>query len=236
MAGNPLFGIILLAIVAGVILFRLYGVLGKRTGNERPPRDNYRLGNLGQQTAPSADHPAAPASNVVALPDRSREKADNAATALSDEVSKGLAAIKLADSKFDVEHFLSGARGAYELIVTAFGAGDHSALKPLLSDEVYNAFDTVIRGREERGEKVAFTFVGFTGVSIVHAEMKAQTAEITVLFGSKYISTTVNSEGATIEGDSKTVREVTDNWTFARQTDAQDPNWVLVATSGGAES
>ena len=32
-----------LIVVAAVILFRLYTVLGRRTGNERPPQESYRL-------------------------------------------------------------------------------------------------------------------------------------------------------------------------------------------------
>ena len=37
--------------------------------------------------------------------------------------------------------------------------------------------------------------------------------------------------GAVIEGAAGVVREVTDVWTFARDTRSADPNWKLIATS-----
>jgi predicted lipid-binding transport protein (Tim44 family) len=140
--------------------------------------------------------------------------------------------IKLADRSFETDHFISGARSAYELIVTAFARGDRAQLKPLLSDEVFAAFGQVISGREQRKETVAFTFVGFKDVKIVHAVLKGRSAEITLAFGSQFISATTDAHAAIIDGDSKSVRDVTDVWTFARDVRARDPNWLLVATSG----
>ena len=230
MTGNPMFGILLLAVVAGVILFRLYAVLGRRTGNERPPRDSYRLGNIGQQTAPSAEQ--ASTGNVVLLPDRSQATSGKIAADPASPAAQGLIDIKLADRKFETDHFISGARGAYEMIVSAFAAGDRAALKPLLSEEVYNAFEGTIRAREEQHEKIEFTFVGFNDVTVTHAELKDRLAEITVSFAAKYISTTTDIAGKILGGDPKAVREVIDIWTFGRQIDARDPNWILVATSG----
>jgi predicted lipid-binding transport protein (Tim44 family) len=35
-----------------------------------------------------------------------------------------------------------------------------------------------------------------------------------------------------VEGDPKSVQEVTDIWAFERNVRASDPNWTLVHTSG----
>ena len=224
MPNSPFFEILLFAVIAGVILFRLYTVLGRRTGNERPPQESYRLS--GVDAAPPKD-------NVVPLPVSARggQTADKPA----DPVSRGLMDIKLADRAFETDHFIAGARSAYESIVTAFARGDRAQLKPLLSDEVFAAFNQVIGGREQRKETVTFTFVGFKDVKIVHAALKGRTAEITLAFGSQFISATADAAGTVIEGDSKSVRDVTDVWTFARDTRSRDPNWTLVATSGDAQ-
>ena len=131
-------------------------------------------------------------------------------------------------------HFIGGARHAYELIVTAFAAADRATLKPLLSNEVYAAFDGVMKGREERHEKVSFTFVGFKELSIAAAELKGRMADVTVSFQSQFISATMDANGVVIDGDPKTVRNVTDLWTFERDTRASDPNWALVAPHGEA--
>ena len=215
-------GIFLIALVAGIILFRLYSVLGRRTGHEPPPQERYRMGG----TAP-ADAPP----TVTALPASTRPEQPVAARP-TDPVARGLLDIKLADRTFEPDHFVQGARSAYETIVTAFARGDRTALKPLLSDEVYAAFDQVITARTGRGEAVDFTFVGFKDAKVVHALLKGRTAEVTVAFGAQFISATKDKAGAVIEGDDKTVRDVTDVWTYARDTRARDPNWTLIATSG----
>jgi predicted lipid-binding transport protein (Tim44 family) len=216
MANSQLLEILLLAMVAGVILFRLYTVLGRRTGHEPPP-EPYRVGPPAEQ---AADKPA------IALP------APRGADMPADPLARGLMEIKLADRGFDQEHFLSGARHAYEMILTAFSNNDRVALKPLLNDEVYSAFDAAMRGREERSEKVHFTFVGFKDVKIVGATLKGRIADITIAFTSQFITSTTDASGAVIEGDPKSVQEVTDIWAFERNVRASDPNWTLVHTSG----
>jgi len=220
MANSQLIEILLLAMVAGVILFRLYTVLGRRTGHESQ-QEPYRVSGPSDQ---AADKP------VAALP------APRGADLPADPLARGLMEIKLVDRSFDQEHFLSGARHAYELILGAFSANDRVTLKPLLSDEVYAAFDAAMRGREERKEKVTFTFVGFKDSKIVEAVLKGKVADITVAITSQFISATTDANDAVIEGDPKSVREVTDVWAFERNTRASDPNWTLVHTSGAEPS
>ena len=60
--------------------------------------------------------------------------------------------------------------------------------------------------------------------------MKNRTAYVTVKFVSELVSVTRDASGEVIEGDPKKVREVTDIWTFARDTASRNPNWKLVAT------
>jgi predicted lipid-binding transport protein (Tim44 family) len=220
MANSQLLDILLIAMVAGIVLFRLYTVLGRRTGNERPPQENYRFsGNATDDAAATREDGRA---GVRAI----------SAERPADPLAAGLLDIQLADRNFDKDHFISGARGAYEMIVTAFAANDRTALRPLLSDEVYSAFEAAIRDREARNEKVTFTFVGFKDVKIVAAALKNRIAEITLAFSTQFISATSNAQGNVVEGDTKTVRDVTDVWTFSRDIRARDPNWTLVATSG----
>ncbi|MBI3678571.1 MAG: Tim44 domain-containing protein [Proteobacteria bacterium] len=227
MLNSPFFDVLLLAMIAGVILFRLYSVLGRRTGNERPPQERYGLNAPVQKSGQKTG-----GDNVVAIPDRSTQRAQAAIEKPIDPVARGLLDIKLADRSFDADHFIDGARHAYELIVTSFAAGDRSALRPLLNGEVFGAFDGVIAGREKRGEKVEFTFVGLKDAKIVTATLKGRVADITVSFAAQFISATQDTSGAVVEGDPKAVRDVTDIWSFERDVRAGDPNWTLVATSG----
>jgi len=87
-------------------------------------------------------------------------------------LAQGLDAIAAHDSSFDPRHFLSGARSAYEMIVLAFANGDRRALKDLLSSEVYESFDAVIRDREKHEQKTETRFVSIDKAELVGAEAR----------------------------------------------------------------
>lgn len=132
---------------------------------------------------------------------------------------------------FDPDEFVSGAKMAHEMIARAYADGDRSTLKPLLGDDVFASFDAAITAREKAGHKVEFSFVGLKQAKLEEAGLRDRLAEVTVRFVSELISATRDAAGAVIEGAAGVVREVTDVWTFARDTRSSDPNWKLVATS-----
>ncbi|MGH7249153.1 MAG: Tim44/TimA family putative adaptor protein, partial [Pseudomonadota bacterium] len=131
------------------------------------------------------------------------------------------------------KHFLTGARTAYEMVVTAFASGDRRQLRGLLSREVYDGFDTAISDREARGEAVETKFVSIDSSTIGGAELRGRTAQITVRFISKLVSATRDRSGAVINGNAEKVTDVTDMWTFARDVSSRDPNWKVAATETG---
>jgi predicted lipid-binding transport protein (Tim44 family) len=228
-----IYTIIFLALAVFIFL-RLRSVLGQRTGRERPPYDPY-----------SARDPIRTNDKVVALPgrapDTSQKSSEPAEPAerwkgIADPgsaLANGLDAIVRDDKSFDAKHFLAGARAAYEMIVTAYAAGDRRQLKNLLGREVYDGFETAIREREQRGETVETRFVSIAGADIIAAEMRGRTAQVTVRFVSQLVSVTRDRAGAVIDGNPDKVTDVTDVWTFARDVSARDPNWKLVATEAG---
>ena len=229
-----IYTIIFLALAVFIFL-RLRNVLGQRTGRERrPPYDPY-----------SAREPVrtSPADKVVVLPGRPEpapmpieplpgDRWKGVADAGS-PLASGLDAIVAVDRSFDVKHFLAGARAAYEMIVTAFAAGDRRTLRGLLSREVYDGFEAAISEREKRGETVESRFVSIDSAEIAAAEMRGRNAQVTVRFHSKLISATRDKNGNVIDGSAERVSDVTDVWTFARDVSARDPNWKLIATEAG---
>jgi predicted lipid-binding transport protein (Tim44 family) len=226
------FGTIFFLVAAVVIFFQLRNVLGRRTGNERPPFDPYTA-------ARNRDKDAAPAGpeNVVSLPkkrgaavDEEAYKPIDAVAKPGTDLNKGLRAIKDADPTFDPKTFADGAKMAYEMIVMAYADGDRKTLKNLLSREVYDGFVQAITDREARSEKIQSSFVGINKADIVSAEMKGGEAHVTLRIVSELISATRDGAGTVIDGDPETVAEVKDVWTFSRDTRSKDPNWKLVAT------
>jgi predicted lipid-binding transport protein (Tim44 family) len=227
MQGSEFFNIILLGLLAGFIAFRLYSVLGRRTGHERSRDEQLRMPD-GAETNPK---PAASKDNVVSLPERPAPV--GASAAASNPLTRALMDVKLVDRTFDNDRFLSGARSAYEMIVTAFARGEREVLRPLLSDDVFDTFNKAIKSREAKKERVDFTFLKLKSARISGAELKGRMADITVTFESEVMMAGYDPSGALIEGDAKTPHSVTDIWTFARDTSASDPNWLLVATASG---
>jgi predicted lipid-binding transport protein (Tim44 family) len=219
--------VILLALLAGFIAFRLYSVLGRRTGHERTREDSLRLPG---RPRPNPNPQPAPES-VVPLPERG---APAPALGTSSPLQRALLDIKLADRMFDADKFVAGAKSAHEMIVTAFAHGDRDTLRPLLGHDVYAAFDQAIAARETKKERVDFTFLSLKSARITAAELKGRTAEVTVTFQSEVMLAGYDPSGALIEGDAKTPHDVTDVWTFARDTNSSDPNWTLIATESGA--
>jgi predicted lipid-binding transport protein (Tim44 family) len=232
-----IYTIIFLALAVFIFL-RLRSVLGQRTGRERPPYDPYSARDAirspasekvvtlsPRPTEPTAVRPSEPPPPPA---DRWKDVAESGSG-----VAAGLDAIAAADASFDVKHFVTGARAAYEMIVTAFAEGDRRQLRSLLSREVFDGFDAAISERESRGETAETRFVSIDGSTITAAELRARTAQITIRFVSKLISATRNRNGNVIDGNAEKVTDVTDVWTFARDVSSRDPNWKVVATEAG---
>lgn len=195
MPDSQLIGILIAAMLAGVVLFRLYTVLGRRTGHE-PQQDNTR-------PSPTSPLQAARAPVVIEPPPEGA-------------CARGLMDIERADTSFDRAHFIKGARTAYEIIQKAYADADRLALRPLLSDEVYAAFEQEIAARPGAADRLTV----ISDARIVAAELTGKLADITVAFRASF---------AGLDG---VVREVADRWSFARALGASDPNWTLVATAG----
>ncbi|MDQ0503505.1 putative lipid-binding transport protein (Tim44 family) [Xanthobacter agilis] len=233
-----LYTIIFLAL-AVFIFVRLRSVLGQRTGRERPPYDPYSR-DTARPPQPAPD-------NVVPLPERNTvnpglpqpvstdpEEAPKfrweGVAAEGSAVAAGLDQAARIEPDFDATHFLSGAKAAYEMIVTAFANGDRRALKDLLSKEVYDNFAAAITERESRGETMESRFVAISRADLEQAVVQGATAQLTVRFVSQLISVTRGRDGGVVDGDAETVADVTDVWTFARDLGTRNPNWKLVAT------
>jgi predicted lipid-binding transport protein (Tim44 family) len=224
--------VVFLAIAVFVVL-RLRSVLGQRPPRAAPPRNQ-------PAPAPMRRDAVGQAGNVIPLATAANDRGPRSEETSPDRwkgfaepgtpLANGLDAIDAAGRGFDPAAFVSGARGAYEITVTSFAKGDRKRLRDLLSAEVFEGFAKAIADREGRGEKVDMTLVSIDDAKIVDAQVKDQIAQVTVRVLSKLITATRDREGKVIDGSPDKVADVTDVWTFSRDTRSQDPNWQLVAT------
>ena len=200
------FQIVMFAIVAAVLLFMLYNVLGKKVG--RQPQEDARL----PQAAPVAG--AAPAALTPGL---------DAATAAA------VAGLKARDPAFDPARFVDGARQAYETIVRGYAAGDRTALKPLLAAPVMASFETGIAARETRGETEQADFLQSPRADLESATVEGDRAIAKVRFLAE-LRSRITPAGVDAEtpGEPRIEeRRTAEHWTFERTLGAADPNWVL---------
>ena len=224
------------AILAVFVVWKLRSVLGTRTGHEQPPIDVYRRKS-------AEDSQEEGSRTIVRFPANDTEKisqgVDDRASVwakvqgVDPKIIPSLQSISDADSLFDPQTFIEGAKGAYEMIVMSFAAGNRNALRDLLAKDVYDSFASAISDRESRGETVDTTFVSIDRTSLEEAQLRGSTAQITVRFQSKLITSTRDRAGVIIDGNSDKVVDMVDIWTFARDTASRDPNWLLVATETG---
>jgi predicted lipid-binding transport protein (Tim44 family) len=220
MSDGSFIQILVFAAIAAFIGLRLYNVLGRRTGHEKPP-----------------PRPARPRQDggdkVIALPDRTSEQALRSQAegqGASGGLAAGLTQVKLADPAFDREHFLAGARAAFEMIVDAFAKGDLQPVRAFLSQPVFDSFAVAVREREASGLARETTLVAIHEATIVEAAVERRVARITVKFVSEQINLARDKSGAVVEGRPGASQTVTDIWTFERDARSRDPNWTLVAT------
>jgi predicted lipid-binding transport protein (Tim44 family) len=221
-----LLDIIVLA-VAGVVLWRLFRTLGRRTGYQPPPGEMTDMKRLpGYEQGED---------KVVTLPGRKNEAASAiparaGATMGADPLGQALTELAIQDKNFDTASFLEGARLAYEMIVTAFARADRETLRPLLGDDVYAGFDAAMRSREETGRHMETRIAGEIKTRLIDARVEGRQAYLTVEFDTPLISFVRDREDTLVEGHPERARDVTDIWTFTRILKNRDPNWLLVAT------
>lgn len=226
MGGGEYLDILILAMIAAFIIFRLRGVLGRRTGHERrPSADPFGRSSEAERSK----------DNVIALPEREAGREGTTPSPAEKReltpVEAGVNEIRAVDRGFDPESFVGGAKAAFEMIVTSFALGDLSSVKPFLSKEVYENFSEAVADRLKVKETLETTVVGFTSAQITDARLDGRNAVVTVKFVTEQINATRDRDGKVVEGDPEKPIEVTDIWTFSRDTRSRDPNWALIETS-----
>ncbi len=203
---------VVFAVIAAVVLFQLYNVLGKKVG--RQPEDDAR-------------------SKLAALPTAAAPDPSAARPGVLDAVTlASIAGLKARDPAFDPLRFLEGARQAHETIVRAYAAGDRETLKPLLTPRVMESFEAGIVARETRGETEVAEFLHPARADLEQASAEENRATAKVRFLAE-LRNTVTSPAAAAEPHVEE-RRVAELWTFERTLGASDPNWVLARTEPAA--
>lgn len=192
--------LIILAVLAAVVLFQLYAVLGRKVG-----RGPEAATTLPQATATlDAPRPANPAGEEAAP-------------------LTGVAALRARDASFDTGQFLQGARQAYQMIVKAFAEGDRATLRPLLAPAVMDGFEAAMAEREAQGRTETVEFLQPPRADLESVRVVGDLARAAVRFLAELRSRSKDAKGEAVDD-----RRTAEVWTFERNLKSRNPNWTLL--------
>ncbi|ACT60809.1 Tim44/TimA family putative adaptor protein [Hirschia baltica] len=193
--------LIIFAAVAFFVLYRLYSVLGTKTGAEPPP-SVVREATQKRKNSEGSDE-----SNVTPF----RPSFTGPGASAMEEISQ-------IDSTFSPSDFTRKSKKAYEMIVEAFAEGDKETLSNLLVDDVYEAYVSAIDEREQNNTE-PLRLMRLKSAEIADAELlDGDIGQVSVSFEAQL------SDGENL----RTAKEI---WTFERSLKSSNPAWLLGGVS-----
>lgn len=218
--------ILVYAVVAAIFLGRLWAVLGTRNEDE-PQRPN--------PFAPPAAPPASPLT-PRAVPEASAKPEAEATVRLPppvyapNSVSGGLAQIASVDPAFDEKAFLREAEDIFSTVVGAYAAGRLSSVAEFLSPDLMAHFQQAVSARQAAGQTAQTRIARIKDADVVAARAEGAHVFVAVRFVSDQENILRDAKGAILGGEEGVYAEVTDIWTFTRETPKPGARWVVVET------
>ncbi len=208
----PFIDIIIFAVIAVLLVLRLRSVLGQRSGYEQPQ---------GERPINRFDDNE---NDSEVIPLHAKATGDAPAT------QHGLDSLRQIDRNFSEKEFISGAKSAFEMILTAYAEGDLAQLRRLLGYELLQSFTSSIENRIASKESLSITLDELREASILNISVIDQMASITMHFHSVQTRVAKDKNGEPIDSEDSEACEFTDIWTFERDLTLSDPNWKLTET------
>ena len=208
--GNPFdpFNLILF-LIAVVGFIRLRMILGRRTGNEDPLRQNKYASRV------SADIE----SLTKPKEKKSLKTKEDILLFLNTEIPG-----------FSSESFLDGASNAYEMILKNYADGNLKTIKNIISKDVYDGFNEAIKERKNKNKRLVNELIAFDKSDIINAKIERKNALLTVEFYSRIITYVLDENDQIIEGNKNNPISVIDQWTFKKALKDKSPSWQLIST------
>ena len=145
------------------------------------------------------------------------------------QLDKNLKESQSFDEKAKKE-FLSGAKIAYETIITDFSDNDNkiTTSKPLLSNKIFDQFNDALKERSAKGHYAEITFIGVNSAIIKEHKKNNNILQVTVDFVGEVITCIRDKEKKIISGNPEKIKKIYDTWVFSRDMKSTNPNWQLV--------
>ena len=204
----PFIDIIIFAIIAIFLVYRLKSILGQNSdGNKQ----NNKI-NIGKKDF----------TNVVKLGNRQSDVNDK---------KINMDSIYIEDPTFNEKEFLKGAQNFFEMVIDSFVKGDLKNIEMYIDSKLNKNFQLVIDERLKEEETLDINIIKTISISIKDVKKLKNFLRVSVLFESEQIKVLKDKKGKIIDGDQKKSIVVKDLWTFEKKIQSRDINWILVETS-----
>lgn len=208
--------IIILGFIAGFILFRLFTLLGKHDEDGKVVINEHERSNVIDITSTA---------KVEEMFVNAAEEA-NLAPGFTDVMDE----IRVDLPSFSVKKFITGAKAAFEMILTAFASNDRETLNSLLDSLTLKKFISEIDKRIKNNHILNLTLVAINNLVIKNISYDNKIITIQVFIESQQINLIKDPEGNTIQGDPSQIDTVEDIWTFSKNLNSGE-DWKLVSVN-----
>jgi predicted lipid-binding transport protein (Tim44 family) len=204
--GLPYLDILIFAIIAIFLVFRLKNILGTKTElDETKVKKGNDINNF---------------SNVISI-DKKQTK---------DEYDKEVIKIQQIDKSFNKQEFLSGSEVFFKMVLDSFVLGNLDKVKDFIKPSILKNFNLVINERKKEKETLIIDIKSINKIELISATVSKANIKINVLFETFQIKALKDKTENIIDGDINEEILVKDIWVFERKTNDINPNYTLIET------
>ena len=204
----PFLDIIIFAIIAIFLVYRLKNILGQNSeGNDQ----NNKI-DMGEKNF----------NNVVKLGSKQSDII---------KTKKSNSTISEIDPTFDEKEFLKGAQNFFEMVIDCFVKGNLENIMNYIDVKLIKNFQAVIDERLAEQESLKIDIIKMNSIKIKKFSKLKNFLKVSVLFETEQVKVLKDKKGNIIDGDQKNSILVKDLWTFEKNIQSKDLNWKLIETS-----
>jgi predicted lipid-binding transport protein (Tim44 family) len=208
--GLPYLDILIFAIIAVFLVFRLKNILGTKTdSNDLQSKNQNNKGN---------------SSNVINIDTKNQKVSDKK------DIDVETKKIKDIDTTFDKKDFLSGSQIFFKMVLDGFINGDLDKVKDFIKPSVFKNFKLAIDERIKEKETLIIDIKSTNKIDILSSKVTKTSISINVVFETFQIKALKDKDDKIIDGDINEEILVKDVWVFEKKINNDNPNWTLVET------
>ena len=204
--GLPYLDILIFAIIAIFLVFRLKNILGTKAELD--------------ETKVKKDNDTNNFSNVISI-DKKQTK---------NEYDKEVIKIQQIDKSFNKQEFLSGSEVFFKMVLDSFVLGNLDKVKDFIKPSILKNFNLVINERKKEKETLIIDIKSINKIELISATVSKANIKINVLFETFQIKALKDKTENIIDGDINEEILVKDIWVFERKINDINPNYTLIET------